>query len=469
MTKHEHLLRKLIINRELANSLDQLRSAAGKLWSDEGPRVIEGYTDHGIRHCERIIDNVWSLVQSRKGPKLSEIEAYVLLAGIYLHDIGMQCDVVKYPEVAAYAKQLGASFGVEFRASATNRFSLDEQKAVRENHHYLSAAWISLAVRDGPDHLRNAMKTVPPNYLRDLMDVCMWHSKLPIGECPYWFNLQRQCRKRLIAAILRLADELDVASSRVNIETVRSFRLPADHALYWWLHWRTNVEIRASGTIQLTLWLHPDDFNEYGEIVEDLFIRKFKDKNQPVFEALREDDVGVDLSAYSNVESYPEGEKFPPEITELLKSCRKEKAAGAVVPTRSSLLGQTELCLQVVGGPGPVGHQCPAFPPRLYCVVPNEDKACISFQDWEEMSEQIRGEGRGGLPNYREGRCVGMSFRGRFVQGFVWPVAIQTPSRAPKPVRAESKLYVFEVPRYDCLPSVGEQILCVQEDPTGRP
>ena len=31
-------------------------------------------------------------------------EIYLLLAGIYLHDIGMQCDIVKYPEIKEKAE-----------------------------------------------------------------------------------------------------------------------------------------------------------------------------------------------------------------------------------------------------------------------------------------------------------------------------------------------------------------------------
>ena len=46
---------------------------------------------------------------------------------------------------------------------------------------------------------------------------------------------------------------------------------------------------------------------------------------------------------------------------------------------------------------------------------------------------------------------------------------VQTQSRVSSRVRTESELYVLDVPRYDCLPSVGEQVFCLQEDRNDTP
>ena len=42
--------------------------------------------------------------------KFSEQEMYLLLAGVYLHDIGMQCDVLNIPHIKNRAEILGANF-----------------------------------------------------------------------------------------------------------------------------------------------------------------------------------------------------------------------------------------------------------------------------------------------------------------------------------------------------------------------
>ena len=68
------------------------------------------------------------------------------MAGIYLHDIGMQCDVLRFPEIKAAAEALGARFDVTFTAAAASSYTIDEQKAIRKNHQYLSAAWIDVGI-----------------------------------------------------------------------------------------------------------------------------------------------------------------------------------------------------------------------------------------------------------------------------------------------------------------------------------
>jgi len=57
---------------------------------------------------------ITQLLQADTAAKFSQQEIYVLLAGIYLHDIGMQCDIVKYPEIKKKAEDLGANFKEEF-------------------------------------------------------------------------------------------------------------------------------------------------------------------------------------------------------------------------------------------------------------------------------------------------------------------------------------------------------------------
>ena len=130
------------------------------------------------------------MLSASKRTRLSEAEAYVFLAGTYLHDIGMQCDVVKYPEVVQRARELGANFDVVFRSKSASEFSTEEQKAIRDNHHLLSAAWISCARNDGLDYLVAAIRTVPERYVEDLMDVCMYHSRLAIEDCPDSFKIE---------------------------------------------------------------------------------------------------------------------------------------------------------------------------------------------------------------------------------------------------------------------------------------
>jgi hypothetical protein len=63
-----------------------------------------------MAHSQRLAGFATQLLDANDGRPLSAQEMYLLLAGIYLHDIGMQCDVVKFPPIKTRAEKLGAKF-----------------------------------------------------------------------------------------------------------------------------------------------------------------------------------------------------------------------------------------------------------------------------------------------------------------------------------------------------------------------
>jgi len=287
------------------------------IWADDAPRIVRDFTDHGEEHSKRLARFAFKLLKANFGQHLSAQEMYLLLAGIYLHDIGMQCDVVKFPEIKARAEVLGARFDVAFTARTASRYSIDEQKAIRKNHHYLTAAWIDHANRTGATALGPAANTIPEDLVDDLMDVCMYHAKLPIADCPLTFKFDPTGRKQLVAALLRFADELDVDGHRVSIETVKNFRLDPRNSVYWWLHNRTKVVFSARNVILLTIRLHPDDAKWHGSFIDTAFIAEFRKKNDPVITVLGYGDVPIVLHLRRVKDS--RAKPLPPEIVQVLQ------------------------------------------------------------------------------------------------------------------------------------------------------
>ncbi len=195
------------------------------MWGDPAARLIQGYTDHGIPHSRRVAGYACHLLAQNGGPPFSPQEIYLLLAGTYLHDIGMQCDVVKWPRIRKLAEKQGARFDLSFTASDINSYTHEEQKAIRSQHHHLAAAWIEFA-RSGQTVLGPAAQSIPPDLVGDLMEVCRYHAHLSIEDCPASGKVHRKFRVQLVAAVLRLADELDIAAARVEMATVKNFNLP---------------------------------------------------------------------------------------------------------------------------------------------------------------------------------------------------------------------------------------------------
>jgi hypothetical protein len=317
-TDIEKQLMERITESRLRDSLALIRNAVEDIWADDAPRIIQDYTDHGIHHSERLADYAAQLLDANNNRSLSAEETYLLLAGIYLHDIGMQCDVVKYPEIKVKAKGLGAKFDVEFTAKTASSYTIDEQKAIRKNHHLLTGAWIDHARCTGETVLSRAIQTVPDDLVGDLIDVCKYHAKLPITECPTTFTLDERGRKQLVAALVRFADELDMDGHRVSIETVKNFRLDPRNAIYWWLHQLTKVTI-VGNVITLITRLCPDDEQRCGTLVRDAFIEEFQTKNRPVLSVLQWNNIPIAINAYSGVVAYEYADALPGEIVQTLQ------------------------------------------------------------------------------------------------------------------------------------------------------
>jgi hypothetical protein len=316
----EKQLMKFLADDRLHVSLSAIRQAMEDIWAPEAPRIVQDFTDHGIRHCERMASFAAKLLEANYGLDLSFEELYLLLAGIYLHDIGMQCDVMRFPEIKAAAEQLGAKFDINFTATLASAYSIDEQKTIRDNHHYLSAAWIDYAARARATMLGPAIATIPEYLIDDLMDVCKYHAKLPITECPSTFMFDPTGRKQLVAALLRFADELDVDRNRVSIETVMNFRLDPQNSLYWWLHSRAAVIFTGPNMILLTIRLHPADMRLYGSLINAAFISEFHAKNWPVLSVLAKNHIPVVMSADSKVIEHDRVDRLPVEIVQALKA-----------------------------------------------------------------------------------------------------------------------------------------------------
>jgi WD40 repeat protein len=320
-TEVEERLLKQVTDDRLCSSLEKIREAMEDIWADDAPHIVQDFTDHGVKHSERLVGFAANLLNANDGRPLSSQEMYLLLAGIYLHDIGMQCDIVRYPEIKALAETMGAQFEIEFTAQTASDYTIDEQKIIRRNHQYLTAAWIEHAYRtDQKTTIGTAARTIPENLVADLMDVCEHHAKLPITDCPIMFKFDQTERKQLVAALLRFADELDVDGHRVTIEVVKNFALDPRNAVYWWLHNRTHIVFSARNVIVLTIRLHPDDKERNGLFVHSAFITEFQTKNQPVLTILRQNGIPMTISAESGVAEDDFADPLPLEIVQALQA-----------------------------------------------------------------------------------------------------------------------------------------------------
>jgi hypothetical protein len=197
-------------------ALENICAAAERLWARPLHRY---YTDHGVTHSERITALLEGLTAGMmQTPKrLAPVEAFALLAAACLHDIGMQDE----------------------------RFAGGDLETIRAHHHEQTAEMIYRVFED-PARAFALPLGDDPGLVEAIVLVARGHRKADLAGAEYEpFPLGgERVRARLLAALLRFADELDIDYRRVDLEQMKLLDLPLDSQLHWWkCHYVSGVGI----------------------------------------------------------------------------------------------------------------------------------------------------------------------------------------------------------------------------------
>jgi len=171
------------------------------------------FTQHNWNHSDRIVEHINSLL-STSNIVLEKEERFVLLAAIYLHDIGMQL-----PEYAQLPKKTTYTSG-----------DLEE---IRKNHHESSYAAIIDSIKGRKINLglNNYL-----DFVSAIAEVARYHRKLDLNNLSDKKIGKTNLRLPLLAAILRFGDELDADYRRVSIDILKTRDIPIISKFYWWGH-----------------------------------------------------------------------------------------------------------------------------------------------------------------------------------------------------------------------------------------
>jgi hypothetical protein len=268
-------LKGSIKDPKLRLDIDKIGYAVQQLWNSK-TKIIKDFTDHGHDHSNRIAEYIECILKLNRNSPLTEIERYILIVCIYLHDIGMQCDIVKYPCILTEANDLGAQDLGPFSSTKASGYSENESDVIRRNHHLITAAWIKCAYfnQDGSmraGEINTAIQSIDNKYIVDIIDICKYHSSLDIIDCPCDLDSIEigNDRKRLVAAILRLGDELDLDYRRASPEDLKLFRYLPKNKAFNLLHEHTKVNVNyENGQVRLTVSLTPEDAELYGKRIQ---------------------------------------------------------------------------------------------------------------------------------------------------------------------------------------------------------
>ncbi|MBE5783407.1 MAG: hypothetical protein E7329_08860 [Clostridiales bacterium] len=163
---------------------------------------FQEFTDHSLLHSMSVVNYCNALIGPEQVEMLNADEIYVLLMGCYLHDIGMS---VSEKDLECFKQKLDCASYLAKHPDASS------ETLVREYHHELSALFIrkyaALLEIQTEEHLFCIAQIARGHRRTDLFDPVEFPAAYPLP------NGNTVCLPYL-GALVRLADEMDVAADR---------------------------------------------------------------------------------------------------------------------------------------------------------------------------------------------------------------------------------------------------------------
>ncbi|RZB32737.1 MAG: hypothetical protein AEth_00415 [Candidatus Argoarchaeum ethanivorans] len=270
----EDYLKKLL-DQDLQSKLDSIKRAAEKIW--ERPKIVH-FTKHGIDEHSKNIITILDLIlgdMSTMKNKLSEHEIFILLAASYLHDIGMQ---------SAYHAGLPDK----------PDYGLEDKKIIRDKHNETSAKIIRESVDSRAERrVKCGLEDcINPNYVNFIALLSESHrmNKPEISSDKLkddYLMIGAKIRVRLLVSLLRLADELDRDYTRVNLDELKSWNIPTDSKMYWWMHHYTKAVSIENGRIKI-LFRVPIQYENSQSNLDEIIFRTVIDGVNKQFSEVRD-------------------------------------------------------------------------------------------------------------------------------------------------------------------------------------
>lgn len=264
----------------------------------ERPRHLD-YTDHSVSHSERVIEKLSKMTEGLMArDPLSPVEAYILLAAAYLHDIGMQD---------------------ELSGSADLQWMRDQHNKLGATRILESIEWFRtrepLAVPLFPDAEIGAIVAKVVEAHRGAVDL----SDPKYEPSPYG---AQKIRPRLLAALLRFGDELDTDFRRAPLDALALSDISPESLFHWYkCHYVKAVQIEDE---YIEVWYRfPEGHTDYSHIIQPLVDGKMRDEFDELQGVFGEYHVKLRLGPSKLVE-IPHLQPMPPEVEAFArKECIK--------------------------------------------------------------------------------------------------------------------------------------------------
>ena len=291
------------LGEDFAPKIDIIKQEAEKIWT-KGELYHVYYTLHGLDHSIYVIKILEKLIDGLN-PKdnLNETEIFYLLSAAFLHDVGMQC---KYQDDGERAAKISKSKGKPYSV----------QDLIRDEHHTRSGRYIKDNFKSLKlDHFEaECIRLISEGHRQIELDSKEYDDQL-IGL--------ESVRVRLLSALLRLADELDIAYTRAPeiLFDILKEDMPDYSHLQWLKHYYTSGvlinTLETNGKKRTSIEIHCHYPNkEVGRKITEILISK------PIEDTLKDLrlillEYGLNLNLDHKIKCNPDLKEIPDDINNV--------------------------------------------------------------------------------------------------------------------------------------------------------
>ncbi len=272
------------------------------------------YTDHSISHSERILNIISSIVENTS-VNFNDEEKFILIAAVLLHDVGMQ---------TPYYDDLGSI-----------PLGVDDLEKIRKKHHEYSEKLIIDSIQCSQYEKYYFGLNSKEEFVDDIALVAKYHRKFDLTKVDDDAIGDNVIRLKLLSALIRLGDCLDLDYRRVDIKRLLVFTsIPIESKFFWYAHHYVNGLLIKNQKINI-YFRFPKAYEKNNgfldKIVKHLVDDEIRRQIDEVYEILDEYGIRFYKDIIVHKQFSNAAKKMPPELEKYIENLGKDVTYKGVI------------------------------------------------------------------------------------------------------------------------------------------
>lgn len=283
------------------------------------------YTDHSITHSIRIV-NIISKIIEDIDLQFNEEEKFILLSAVLLHDIDMQT-----PDYA------------DLGELPLNTEALEK---IRKKHHEYSERLIIDSIQRSEGEAYFLGLNSREEFVDDVALVAKYHRKMNIAALDNDVIGDKVIRLRLLCALIRLGDCLDLDYRRVDINRLLVFtNIPIESKFYWYSHHYVNGLLIQNQKIHIYFKFPKvyEDKNELTNKIIEYMTSEVRNQIDEVYDILDEYSIRFYKDIIVNKQYSNAQKKMPVELEEYIATSSDESVYRGVIYGKLNITNRKDL------------------------------------------------------------------------------------------------------------------------------